>query len=207
VSAAGANALGLGILIGGGGRTAINLADAIDSGELDARIDVVIAPRADLPGVARCRQRGLPVRVIEVAAQGHDAVTAALRDCGVDLVCLAGYLHYLEIDASLVGRVVNIHPALLPSFGGKGMYGLRVHRAVLAHGCKVSGCTVHFVNEVYDNGPIIIQKTCPVLDDDTPETLAARVFELECRAYPEAVGLIAAGRARVVGRRVIIAPP
>src|SRR4029450_5553555 len=97
---------------------------------------------------------------------------------------------------------MNIHPALLPSFGGKGMYGRRVHEAVLAHGCKVSGCTVHFVDGSYDTGPIVLQRTCPVADDDTPETLAARVFEEEKVAYPEAIRLFAAGRLKIEGRRV-----
>jgi phosphoribosylglycinamide formyltransferase-1 len=102
---------------------------------------------------------------------------------------------------------MNIHPALLPSFGGQGMYGQRVHRAVLDHGCKVSGCTVHFIDEKYDNGPIIVQRTCCVLEDDTPETLAHRVFEEEKLAYPEAIRLFQQDRLRIEGRRVRILPP
>ena len=101
---------------------------------------------------------------------------------------------------------MNIHPALLPSFGGKGMYGHHVHEAVLAHGCKVSGCTVHFVDNTYDTGPIIVQRTCPVLEGDTPDTLAARVFEQEKLAYPEAIRLFAAGRLQLDGQRVNILP-
>ena len=115
----------------------------------------------------------------------------------VDLVCLAGWLCLLEIPPKYQGRVMNIHPALLPSFGGKGMFGARVHQAVLDHGCKMSGCTVHFVDAGYDTGPIIIQRTCPVLDDDTAETLAHRVFEEEKIAYPQAIRLFQAGRLKV----------
>src|SRR5262249_33961279 len=103
-------------------------------------------------------------------------------------------------------RVMNIHPALLPCFGGKGMFGHHVHEAVLAHGCKVSGCTVHFVDADYDAGPIIIQRTCVVAEDDSPETLAARVFEEEKIAYPQAIGLFASGRLKIVGRRVQVSP-
>src|SRR5207237_10203077 len=112
-------------------------------------------------------------------------------DANVDLVCCAGWLCLLDIPPKYQGRVMNIHPALLPSFGGKGMYGQRVHQAVMDHGCKVSGCTVHFVDNTYDNGPIILQRTCPVLDDDTADALAHRVFEEEKLAYPEAIQLFA----------------
>jgi len=203
--------LQLGVLIGGGGRTLLNIAAHIQRGELDARIAAIIAVREDLPGVARARERGLPVQLVDAASsdpnETDEAIARTLRDCGVELVCLAGYMRYLRIPPDFAGRVINIHPALLPSFGGTGMYGMRVHRAVIAHGCKVSGCSVHFVDDIYDNGPIIIQKCCPVLEDDTPETLAARVFDLECTAYPEAIGLIAAGRAKVEGRRVKISAP
>jgi phosphoribosylglycinamide formyltransferase-1 len=132
-------------------------------------------------------------------------VFARCDDARADLVCLAGWLSLLALPASYQGRVMNIHPALLPGFGGKGMYGHNVHAAVLAHGCRVSGCTVHFVDERYDNGPIIVQRTCPVLDDDTPDTLAHRVFEEEKIAYPEAIRLFQEGRLRVEGRRVRIA--
>lgn len=214
-----AKPLRLGVLIGGGGRTLLNLHDVILRGELNASIELVIASREDLPGVARARERGLETRVIDprTHARGHgsgeranEAIIAALRQVkggAVDLVVLAGYIRHVPIPPDFAGRVVNIHPALLPSFGGKGMYGRHVHEAVLAHGCKVSGCTVHFVDEVYDNGPILLQRCCPVLEGDTADTLAARVFEEEKLAYPAAIGLIAAGRVRVEGRRVSILPP
>jgi folate-dependent phosphoribosylglycinamide formyltransferase PurN len=111
-------------------------------------------------------------------------------------------LSLLEVPAKYENRVMNIHPALLPGFGGKGMYGAKVHQGVIDHGCKVSGCTVHFVDNSYDNGPIIVQRTCPVEDADTAETLAHRVFEEEKIAYPEAIRLFQQGRLKVVGRRV-----
>ena len=187
--------LRLGALISGGGRTLLNLADAIAAGALAAEIAIVIASRPDAPGVERARARGLDVCV---AARGdfqaeddlHDAVDARLRAAQVDLVCLCGYLRLLRVEPWLVGRAVNIHPALLPEFGGPGMYGLRVHRAVLDAGRTESGCTVHYVDEAYDHGPTILQRRCPVLPGDTPETLAARVFEEECVAYPEAIRLL-----------------
>src|SRR5262249_1110183 len=117
-----------------------------------------------------------------------------VRQSGADLVCMAGFLQLLPIPDDFRGRVMNIHPALLPAFGGKGMCGRRVHEAVLSAGEKGSGCTVHFAGREYDHGPIIVQRTVPVLEGDTPETLAARVFEQECEAYPEAIRMVAEGR-------------
>jgi phosphoribosylglycinamide formyltransferase 1 len=134
----------------------------------------------------------------------EESVWAAVRTFTPDLVCFAGWLHLLPIPADFHHKVLNIHPALLPAFGGKGMYGHRVHEAVLNYGAKVSGCTVHFADDTYDSGPILVQKCVPVLDTDTPDTLAARVFAAECEAYPEAIRLIAENRVRVEGRRVVI---
>jgi folate-dependent phosphoribosylglycinamide formyltransferase PurN len=125
----------------------------------------------------------------------------------VDLVCMAGFLSYWIIPERYLGRVMNIHPALLPAFGGEGMYGHHVHEAVLARGCKVSGCTVHFVNNRYDDGPIVLQRAVPVRAEDAPDDLAARVFEQECIAYPEAIRLFAEGRLRIEGRIVHIDDP
>jgi folate-dependent phosphoribosylglycinamide formyltransferase PurN len=130
-----------------------------------------------------------------------------LDDARVDLVCLAGFLSYWIIPDRYVGRVMNIHPALLPAFGGQGMYGHHVHEAVLARGCKVSGCTVHFVNNNYDEGPIILQRSVPAYAEDTADDLAARVFVEECIAYPEAIRLFAEGRLRIDGRAVRIDDP
>jgi len=203
--------LKLAVLVSGGGTTLQNLIEAIAGGRLDARVSVVIGSRAGLKGLQRAADARLMNFVVE--RQAIDNVGAFSRevfslidDAGVDLVCLAGWLCLLEIPSKYAGRVMNIHPALLPSFGGKGMYGRRVHEAVLAHGCKVSGCTVHFVDATYDNGPIILQRTCPVLDDDTPESLAHRVFEEEKIAYPEAIRLFQEARLKVEGRRVRILP-
>src|SRR5439155_8230922 len=123
------------------------------------------------------------------------------RQAGADLVCMAGFLQLVRVPDDFRLRVLNIHPALIPAFSGKGFYGHRVHEAALEAGVKVSGCTVHFADNEYDHGPIILQRVVPVLDDDTPDALAARVFEQECEAYPEAIRLFAEGRLRVEGRR------
>jgi phosphoribosylglycinamide formyltransferase-1 len=120
---------------------------------------------------------------------------------------MAGFLQLLEIPADFAGRVLNIHPALIPAFCGKGFHGLAVHRAALETGVKVSGCTVHFADNEYDHGPIISQYVVPVLDDDTPESLAGRVFAQECEAYPEAIRWFAQGRLRIEGRRARVLPP
>jgi phosphoribosylglycinamide formyltransferase-1 len=204
--------LKLAVLVSGGGTTLQNLIDAIAGGRLDARVSVVIGSRPGLKGLQRAADARLMNFVVErptfdQCAPFSREVFSLTDDAGADLVCLAGWLCLLEVPPRYAGRVMNIHPALLPSFGGKGMYGRRVHEAVLAHGCKVSGCTVHFVDATYDNGPIILQRTCPVLDDDTPESLAHRVFEEEKIAYPEAIRLFQEGRVKVEGRRVRILPP
>ncbi len=184
--------LRLAVLISGGGRTLLNLADRIDAGALDARIELVVSSRADAPGVERAAARGLTVRVAERGdfpdeQAMHDAIDGWLREHRIDLVCLAGYLRWMRVSPVWEGRVINIHPALLPEFGGPGMYGLHVHRAVLAAGRTVSGCTVHFVDGIYDHGPVILRRTCPVLPGDDEHALAERVFEQECIAYPEAI--------------------
>jgi phosphoribosylglycinamide formyltransferase 1 len=132
-----------------------------------------------------------------------DRIFSICEQAGAEMVCLGGWLSLLRIPEQWIGRVLNIHPALLPKFGGKGMWGHHVHEAVLAAGEKTSGCTVHFVNNEYDAGPIILQRTCPVLADDTPDTLAARVFEEEKRAYPDAIDLVRTGRVRLVGQRIV----
>jgi formyltetrahydrofolate-dependent phosphoribosylglycinamide formyltransferase len=167
----------------------------------------VIGSKPGLKGVERAAAAKVMNFVVERSGFGDvgafsRAVFDLIDDASVDLVCLAGWLCLLEVPEKYRGRVMNIHPALLPSFGGKGMYGRRVHEAVLDHGCKVSGCTVHFVDASYDTGPIVIQRTCPVLDDDTAESLAARVFDEEKVAYAEAIRLFQEGRLAVDGRRV-----
>jgi len=198
--------LRLGVLLSGGGRTLLNLLDEIRAGRLNAEVAAVVASR-DCKGVERSRDAGVPVETVPYK-QMPDLETYSARICGVldtanvELVCLAGFLSMWIIPERYQGRVMNIHPALLPGFGGKGMYGHHVHEAVLAAGCKVSGCTVHFVTNEYDAGPIIVQKAVEVREGDTPDDLAARVFEQECRAYPEAIRLFAEGRLRIDGKIV-----
>ena len=191
--------LRLGVLVSGGGRTLFNIADCIDRGTLPATVAMVISSRAEAPAVHRAEERGLDVRVAsrgDFASEDemHDEITAWLLEGFVDLVCLGGYLRWFRVDPPFENRVMNIHPALLPDFGGPGMYGAKVHRAVLDSGATVSGCTVHFVDDQYDHGPIILQRTCPVLPDDDVDHLAGRVFEHECIAYPHAISLFAADR-------------
>jgi len=199
----------LAVLVSGSGTTLQNLIDQIAAGRLDARIALVIGSRPQLVGLERARKAGLPGLVVDrrsfaTCGQFSRRVFELCREAGADLVCLAGWLCLLDLPPEFAGRAMNIHPALLPSFGGKGMYGRKVHEAVLEHGCKVSGCTVHFVDGAYDTGPIVIQRTCPVLEDDTPDTLADRVFEEEKIAYPEAIRLFQQGRLKIEGRRVRI---
>lgn len=189
-------------LISGGGTTLQNLIDRIADGRLAARIVGVVSSRADALGVERAKRAGSPVTVVKRGPAFAAEVWEAVRAFDPQLVCLAGWLHLLPIPEDFRHRVLNIHPALLPAFGGKGMYGRRVHEAVLEYGAKVSGCTVHFADDTYDTGPVLVQKCVPVRDDDDPDTLAARVFEAECEAYPEAIRLLAEGRVTVVGRRV-----
>jgi formyltetrahydrofolate-dependent phosphoribosylglycinamide formyltransferase len=203
--------LKLAVLVSGSGTTLQNLLGAIRAGTLNASVDIVIGSKPGLKGLERAAEAKVMNFVVDRSAYRDCAsfskqVFTLIDDAGVDLVCLGGWLCLLDIPERYAGKVMNIHPALLPSFGGKGMYGKRVHQAVLEHGCKVSGCTVHFVDASYDTGPIIVQRTCPVLDDDTAETLAARVFEEEKIAYPEAIRLFQAGRLLIQGRRVRVKP-
>ncbi|MFQ5843546.1 MAG: phosphoribosylglycinamide formyltransferase [Planctomycetota bacterium] len=198
----------LACLVSGGGRTVLNLQDRIEAGTLDARILLAVTDRA-CAAEERLRARGLEVeRVLwpkgGTAAQYGERVWPVLEAKGPDLVCMCGFLRLLQIPERREGRIMNIHPGLLPAFGGPGMYGERVHAAVLESGAPISGCTVHFADDRYDQGPIILQRPVPVLPDDTVETLAARVFEEECRAYPEAIALFGAGRLRLEGHRVRI---
>jgi len=194
--------LRLGILLSGGGRTMVNLAEYIEQGKLDARIVTVISSRSNVAGVERARELGCEPYIIRVkdypdVDEFTAKITSILDEAKVDLVCQCGWLCYWMIPGRYENKVLNIHPALLPSFGGKGMWGHHVHEAVLSKGCKVSGCTVHFVTNEYDAGAILVQRTCPVLDDDDVDTLAARVFREECLAYPEAIQLIAEDRVTV----------
>jgi formyltetrahydrofolate-dependent phosphoribosylglycinamide formyltransferase len=201
----------LAVLVSGGGTTLQNLLDRIGAGALRAEIAVVIASRSDAFGLERARRAGLPALAVPRKAYAdaeafNDALHAALEPFAVDLVVLAGFLSLFQPRTRYAGRVLNIHPALIPAFCGPGFYGDKVHRAVLASGVRVSGCTVHFADDQYDHGPIILQGAVPVLDDDTPETLAARVHGVENELYPQAIALWADDRLRIEGRRVRILP-
>jgi len=196
----------LAFLISGGGRTLVNIQEYIEAGKLNAKVDIVVSSRGDVKGVERSQALGLPTIVLQRKAMDAKAFQWGINDAvaGVDLVCMGGFLSLWEIPDEFHGRVMNIHPALLPDFGGRGMYGHHVHEAVLAAGRKTSGCSVHFCDNEYDHGPIILQREIPVLPEDTPDTLAARVFKEECIAYPEAIRLFGAGRLKLDGQRVTI---
>ena len=193
----------------GRGSNMAAIADACVTGKIDGHIGVVIGNFSSSPALARAAQMGLTTRTIP-SGQSEDAYSqallTALADTQIDLLCLAGYMRKVpdRVVAAYSGRLMNIHAALLPAFGGQGMYGDHIHEAVLKYGAKVSGCTVHFVDEHYDTGPIICQSVVPVEETDTPETLAARVLVAEHETYPRAVALYAAGRLSVQGRRVRI---
>jgi phosphoribosylglycinamide formyltransferase-1 len=201
----------LAVLLSGNGTTLQNLLDRSADGRLHAQIVVVIANHADAFGLVRAERSGVPAAVVERKdCASRDEFSRRIfdlcRQAGADLVCMAGFLQLLDIPEDFQNRVMNIHPALIPAFCGKGYYGHHVHEAVLAYGAKVSGCTVHFTDNQYDHGPIILQRTVSVLDEDTADTLAERIFRQECEAYPEAIRLFAEGRLRVEGRRVRVLP-
>jgi len=189
----------LGVLISGGGTTLMNILEYIKQGRLNAEVTVVISSRLTVAGVEKAKNAGLNVKIIRKKdfpgiEEFSKRIEEELIAADVDLVIQGGWLCLWKIPARYENRVMNIHPALLPSFGGKGMWGHHVHEAVLKAGCKVSGCTVHFCTNEYDKGPIIVQRVCEVKDNDSPETLAARVFEQECIAYPQAITLFAEGK-------------
>jgi phosphoribosylglycinamide formyltransferase-1 len=204
-------ALPIAVLISGGGTTLRNLIALKGQVVLPVEFRLVISSNATAKGLEFAREASIPTLVAEKKSKSSDDyahdIFQPCREAGVELVVMGGFLKHVTIPPDFENRVVNIHPGLIPAFCGRGMYGHHVHGAVLAYGAKVSGCTVHFVDNQYDHGPIILQRVVPVLDDDTAATLAARVFEAECVALPEALRLIAAGRVRVEGRRVRIASP
>jgi len=196
----------LGILLSGRGSNFIAIADNIDAGRIpEARIGVVISNKADAPGIATARERGLNALVIPSKGkprEEHDReVVAALKQQGGDLICLAGYMRLLSpwFVQQFPQRILNIHPSLLPAFPG-----LEAQEQAFAYGVKVSGCTVHFVDEELDHGAIIVQKTVPVLDSDDEHTLAARILEQEHLAYTEAINLVLNGKFTINGRRLVM---
>ncbi|NBX36509.1 MAG: phosphoribosylglycinamide formyltransferase [Planctomycetes bacterium] len=178
------------ILVSGGGTNALNVLNASRSGEIPLTVAAVIAHRHDIAAVERCRAAGLTPIIVPLPASdaASDAVDEALRSVGAELVLLAGYLRHFRVGP-WIGRTLNIHPALLPQFGGKGMHGAHVHEAVLHSGARESGCTVHLVDDQYDHGETLVQRRVPVLEGDTPLTLSARVQGEEAAAYREAIRL------------------
>ncbi len=197
------------VLLSGGGSTLRNLLECRERGELPIDIDLVISSRPDAGGLDIARAAGIAAKVVnprDYAMNGREAeivydwktmsvdLDKLLIGNRFDLVCMAGYLSRYVIPDDLYGKVLNIHPSLIPMFCGEGMYGMRVHQAVVDHGVKITGCTVHFANNEYDAGPIILQRACPVYHSDSPEDVQKRVFKEECIAYPEAIRLFAAGR-------------
>ncbi|MGO8750902.1 MAG: phosphoribosylglycinamide formyltransferase [Thermoguttaceae bacterium] len=204
-------ALSMAVLFSGTGRTLKNLIDRIEAEELHGKIRLAVASTPDACGRQFAEQAGIPAVVLErkdFSSQDEYSgkVFSCIRAAGAEWVVLAGFLKRLTIPDDFANRVLNIHPALVPAFCGKGFYGHHVHEAVLKYGAKISGCTVHFVDNEYDHGPVLLQTPVPVLDDDTADTLAARVFEAECQSYPQALQWIAEGRVTVHDRRVCVAP-
>jgi len=180
------------ILVSGGGRSLENLAERMASGELDGELGLVISNRPDAYALERAERLGIPSLVLdpdrEMSPEVYsETVFSAVGDADCSLTVLAGFLRFLPIPPAWEGRVLNIHPSLLPAFGGKGYYGDRVHHAVLERGVRYTGCTVHYVDNVYDNGPIVVQRIVEVTPQDTVESLATRVFEEEKIALPEAI--------------------
>ena len=200
----------LAVCVSGGGTTLQNLIDQIRAGHLDAEVVQVVASRPGIAAIARARAANLPVavesRVRRSLAEFSAAVFDPIRASGADLVILGGFLALLAIPDDFQGRVINVHPSLVPAFSGPGFHGERVHQAAIDRGVKLSGCTVHFVDATYDTGPIILQLPVPVLATDDAPTLAARVFEAECEALSAAITLFATGKLRVEDHRVLILP-
>ncbi|MBL8815655.1 MAG: phosphoribosylglycinamide formyltransferase [Planctomyces sp.] len=199
----------LGVLISGGGTTLLNFLDQIHSGHLRAEVPLVIASQKSCRGVERARNAGLRCEVLRPrdfsgVEQFSSAVFNLLRESRIDLVTLAGFLSLLTIPDDFSGRVLNIHPSLIPAFCGHGFYGHHVHEAAIARGVKVSGCTVHFADNHYDHGPILLQQCVNVPDGATPDQLAALVFEQEKTAYPEAIRLWCSGRLRIEHGRTVL---
>ncbi len=199
----------LAAFISGGGTTVLNFLEQIKQGELSAEIPLVVSSRRDCSGVQRMKDAGLRCEIVRPkdfpsVEAFSDAAFALCREVEADLVTLAGFLSLIRVPEDFLNRVMNIHPALIPAFCGKGFYGHHVHEAVVSRGVKLSGCTVHFSDNQYDHGPIILQRSVPVLDTDSPDDVAGRVFQEECNAYPEAIRLYAEGRLAIDGPRVRI---
>ncbi|MFO7775814.1 MAG: phosphoribosylglycinamide formyltransferase [Candidatus Hydrogenedentota bacterium] len=201
--------INIGVLLSGSGTTLENLLGCIARGELDGAIQCVVSSRKDAFGLERARRNGIPAVAVSKKDYGdwrtfNDATWRELDSYNLDLIVLAGFMSKLAVPERFVNRIMNVHPALIPAFCGKGMYGHHVHEAVIEYGAKVSGATVHFVDAEYDHGPIILQECVPVRDTDTPDSLAERVQAKERELYPKAIQLFAEGRLRVDGRKVYV---
>jgi len=199
------------VLLSGNGTTLQNIIDQCESGALSLEIACVLSSREGVFGLERARKHGIPA--LCVAKKNHadahhfsEAIWGALAPYKVDLLVLAGFMSLLEVPPAFANKIMNVHPALIPAFAGQGMYGHHVHEAVLQYGVKLTGVTVHFLDEAYDSGPIILQEAVAVLEDDTPETLAERVQAKERELYPKAIQLFSQGRLCVEGRKVHILP-
>ncbi|HTO70282.1 MAG TPA: phosphoribosylglycinamide formyltransferase [Myxococcota bacterium] len=202
--------LRIAVLLSGQGTTFERFVEERDAGRLDVEFTAVISSKPEAFGLERARKHGVPARIVSRRelrgeVEFNDALHRVLDEAPPDLLVLAGFLSKLELRG-YNGRAMNVHPSLVPAFSGKGFYGERVHRAVLDYGAKVTGATIHYCDEQYDTGPIILQKAIPVLEDDTPDTLAPRVIAVERELYPRAIQLHAQGRLRIEGRRVRILP-
>ncbi len=178
--------LKIAVLLSGSGRTLDNFHERIMNGTLDAQIQVVISNVKGVLGLTKAEKYGYPA----LYASSNEAINAILQGYSIDIICLAGFLKLYTPPQALARSVINIHPSLIPAFSGDGFYGARVHKAVKKRGCLVSGCTVHFASEVYDEGPIIVQKSVELEYEDSPETIAAKVFAAECEAFPEALNRV-----------------
>jgi phosphoribosylglycinamide formyltransferase-1 len=205
--------LRLGVLVSGHGTNLQAIIDNCQEGRLDAEVVVVISDNPEAFALERARRASIPAVVVNRAdfsskADFDRAVLRELQQRNVELIILAGYMRIIGrgLLEAYRGRMMNIHPALLPAFGGRGMTGSKVHQAVIDHGAKISGCTVHFVDETVDGGPIILQRAVTVLDEDTAETLANRILPHEHQIYSEAIQLFAEGRLKIEGRRVLVLP-
>jgi phosphoribosylglycinamide formyltransferase 1 len=203
--------LRLAVFVSGRGSNLNAIFKAIDEGRLDAEVGLVLSSSPDAGALDLARSRNVPTTVFTPQTaislfSPADFMLNCLSEHRIHFIALAGFLKKIpdEVIAAYRGRILNIHPALLPSFGGKGMYGHHVHEAVLARGCKISGATVHLVDEIYDQGPIVAQRCVPVEDGDTPDTLAARVLAVEHRIFPEALQWFAEGKVKVTEGRVKI---
>jgi phosphoribosylglycinamide formyltransferase-1 len=201
--------LPIALLISGGGTTLRNILQCIEAGKLKARVALVVSSHPNAGGLAYAREAGVPVAVVRraecsSAEKFRNRIFEPCRENGAELVVMGGFLKHVLIPEDFQNRVINIHPSLIPKHCGEGFYGHHVHQAVLEAGETVSGCTIHFVDNEYDHGPIILQQSVPVEPGDTPDTLAARIFETECEAYPRVISWIAAGQVSVEQGQVVV---